>query len=182
METRGQLFPPPVVLFAPAPAAMAETAKRLRTDGEPAQAGALDAGTECTGRGGVGAAGAQMPAEPAGSAACVPAEPAGRSASMPAELRAKIVHALETLGEVEYHRRLHRKGPGPVRARCVPPEDLVHEKVETVHKGEMKRVHFRCNNPRCEKEYIKYDKWDTHVLKATIEFGRSASRDRFVGC
>ena len=140
---------------------MAETAKRLRTGGEPAQAsastaaarGGHDVGTECTGDGGAGAAGAQTPAAPAGSSAC-----------MPAELRAKIEHALETLGEVEQHRRLHRKGPGPVRPRCVPAEDLVHEKVETLHKGDKRRVHYRCSNAQCG--LVRYDKWDAHALKA----------------
>ena len=100
---------------------MAETAKRLRTEEEPGATRCVQAGdvsTECTGN-----AGARAAVAPAGSAA------------MPAELRAKIEHALEALGEVEYHRRLHRKGPGPVQPRCVPAEDLVHEKVETLHRG-----------------------------------------------
>ena len=92
-------------------------------------------------------------------------EPAGSAAAMPEELRAKIEHALEALGEVECHRRLHRKGPGPVHPRCVPAEDLVHEKVETLHKGDKNRVHYRCSNPKCE-DLIRYDKWDAHVLKA----------------
>ena len=131
---------------------MAETAKRLRTEEEPGATRCVQAGdvsTECTGN-----AGARAAVEPAGSAAV-----------MPEELRAKIEHALEALGEVEFHRRLHRKGPGPVQPRCVPAEDLVHEKVETLHKGDKNRVHYRCSNPKCE-DLIRYDKWDAHVLKA----------------
>ena len=120
---------------------MAETAKRLRTAG--------DASTESAGKDGARAA----------------VEPAGSAAAMPEELRAKIEHALEALGEVEFHRRLHRKGPGPVHPRCVPAEDLVHEKVETLHKGDKNRVHYQCSNAKCE-DPIRYDKWDAHVLKA----------------
>ena len=120
---------------------MAETAKRLRTAG--------DASTESAGKDGARAA----------------VEPAGSAAAMPEELRAKIEHALQALGEVECHRRLHRKGPGPVHPRCVPVGDLVHEKVETLHKGDKNRVHYRCSNLKCE-DLIRHDKWDAHVLKA----------------
>ena len=86
-----QLCPPQLVLLPPAPAVMTETAKRLRTDGEPdatptAPASASTAARGAPYAGSVGAAGARLPAEPAGS-----------SASMPAELRAKIVHALYLL-------------------------------------------------------------------------------------
>ena len=125
---------------------MAETAKRLRTAG--------DASTESAGKDGARAA----------------VEPTGGAAAMPEELRAKIEHALEALGEVEFHRRLHRKGPGPVHPRCVPAEDLVHEKVETLHKGDKNRVHYRCSNPKCA-DPIRYDKWDAHVLKACLTAG-----------
>ena len=47
----------------------------------------------------------------------------------------------------------------------LPPEDLTHEKTETIRKGTGNRVHYRCSNPKCE-EPIRNDKWDTHVLKA----------------
>ena len=52
-----------------------------------------------------------------------------------------------------------------MRPRCLPTEDLVHEKTETVRRGGTQRIHFRCNNPKCE-EPICNDKWSTHVLKA----------------
>ena len=44
-------------------------------------------------------------------------------AGVPAVLRSKIEKAIESIGEVEHHKKTHKKGPGPVAARCLPPED-----------------------------------------------------------
>ena len=51
----------------------------------------------------------------------------------------------------------------------LPPADLVHEKTDTIRKGSANRVHFACSNPKCKKEPIRKDKWDTHVLQATSD-------------
>ena len=88
--------------------------------------------------------------------------------TMPDELRATIEASLAAIGTVEYHRRPHRKGPGPVQPRTVPPEDLVHEKVETIRSGSTQRVHYRCSNPKCP-EPIRNDKWETHKIKMTTD-------------
>ena len=46
---------------------------------------------------------------------------------MPQELRDAIEASLAGIGQVDYKRRLHRKGPGPVQPRCLAEEDLVEE-------------------------------------------------------
>ena len=86
---------------------------------------------------------------------------------MPEDLREKVEQSLKEIGEVEYRKRSHRSS-GPTRARVLPPEDLVHEKTETIRKGSANRVHFACSNAKC-KEPIRKDKWDTHVLQATSD-------------
>ena len=88
--------------------------------------------------------------------------------AMPPELREKIEKSLTLIGEVEAYKKPHRKGAGPVQARCLPEEDLVHKKVEEVRKGQANRVHFKCSNPKCE-DLIRGDKWDSHVLMATSD-------------
>ena len=88
--------------------------------------------------------------------------------TMPDELRATIEASLAAIGTVEYHRRPHRKGPGPVQPRTLPPEDLVHEKVETIRSGSAQRVHYRCSNPKCP-EPIRNDRWETHKIKMTTD-------------
>ena len=50
-----------------------------------------------------------------------------RTGTMPPEIRNEIEKALLQLGEVEYDKKSHKRGPGHVRHRCIPPEDLVHE-------------------------------------------------------
>ena len=82
-----------------------------------------------------------------------------RTGTMPPEIRDEIEKALLQLGEVEYYKKSHKRGPGHVRHRCLPPEDLVHEKVETIKKGHANRAHFRCSNPKCE-EPIRNDRWE----------------------
>ncbi len=97
------------------------------------------------------------------------AEPTPKRArvdAMPQDLRDEIEKSLAAIGQVEYQKRSHKKA-GPV-SRCLPPEDLIHEKTETIRKGTGNRVHFMCSNPKCE-EPIRNDKWDTHVLKATSD-------------
>ena len=51
--------------------------------------------------------------------------------------------------------------PGP----CKPPEDLVHEKTETIGHGAGNRIHYKCSNANC-KEPIRSDKWETHCIAA----------------
>ena len=83
---------------------------------------------------------------------------------MSADFKEMIEASLPMEGEIEYHTKSHKKGPGPVRHKCLPAEDLVHEKVETLRKGYGHRVHFKCSNAKCP-EPIRNDKWETHVLK-----------------
>ncbi len=97
------------------------------------------------------------------------AKKARTGGTMLPELRKKIEDSLELLGEVEYHRKPHRKGPGPIAARCLAPEDLVHEKVETVRQGTAKRLHYRCSNPKCT-DLIRGDKFETHVISMTSDY------------
>ena len=95
-------------------------------------------------------------------------EPAAKRAradgTMPADLKEEIEKSLPEEGEIEYYTKSHKKQPGPVKHKCLPPEDLVHDKVETVRKGHGHRVHFKCSNAKCP-EPIRNDRWETHVLK-----------------
>ena len=70
--------------------------------------------------------------------------------ALPAALREEIERALLAIGEVDHFQKSHKKGAGPVPARCLPPEDLVHEKSETIRRGQTGRVHFMCSNPKCQ--------------------------------
>ena len=89
--------------------------------------------------------------------------PPKRARTMPAALKEEIEKSIPEIGEIEYHTKTHKKGPGPVRAHCLPPEDLAHEKAETVRRGQGHRIHYACTNPKCQ-EPIRQDKWDTHVM------------------
>ena len=53
-----------------------------------------------------------------------------RTGSMPADLKEKIEKSLALIGEVEAYKKPHRKSAGPVQARVLPAEDLVHDKVQ----------------------------------------------------
>ena len=88
--------------------------------------------------------------------------------TMPEDLKARIEQSLDEIGEVEFRKRSHRKGSGPVRARCLAPEDLVHEKGSVTRQGNRNRLHYECSNPKCT-ELIRNDKWDTHVLTMTSD-------------
>ena len=87
---------------------------------------------------------------------------------MPAELKEVIEKSIPVEGEIEYNTKSHKKLPGPLRHKCLPPEDLVHEKTETIRKGHGHRVHFMCSNPKCP-DAIRNDKWETHVIKMTSD-------------
>ncbi len=91
-----------------------------------------------------------------------------RTGTMPADMKEEIEKSLPVEGEIEYHTKSHKKKPGPVKHKCLSPEDLVHEKTETLRKGYGHRVHFMCSNPKCP-DAIRNDKWDTHVLKMTSD-------------
>jgi hypothetical protein len=91
-----------------------------------------------------------------------------RVGTMPAQLKERIEKALIESGEVEYNVRSHKKGPGPVRPRVLPAEDLMHDKIEELRQGKGNRIHYRCSNAKCE-EPIRKDKWDTHILSATSD-------------
>ena len=90
-----------------------------------------------------------------------------RTEAMPSELRDKILSELDAIGEAEHTRKSHKKGPGPVEARCLPAEDLIHEKTETIRRGQKNRAHFVCSNPTCIHP-VRHDKWDTHVVKGFV--------------
>lgn len=97
------------------------------------------------------------------------AEPASASRpGLPPELYDKIEQRLAAIGEVERVCKSHKKGPGPVRPRCLPAEELVHEKTETIRKGDAQRIHYRCSNAKCAQE-IRNDRWDAHVAAATSD-------------
>ena len=70
--------------------------------------------------------------------------------ALPAALREEIENALTAIGEVDHYKKSHKKAAGPVPSRCLPPEDLVHEKAETIRRGQTGRVHFMCSNPKCQ--------------------------------
>ncbi len=91
-----------------------------------------------------------------------------RMGTMSAEMKEMIEKKLVLLGEVWRYKRPHKKGAGLVPARVLDPEDLVHEKKETVRSGQANRPHVRCSNPKCT-ELIRGDKWETHVLKMTSD-------------
>ena len=88
-----------------------------------------------------------------------------RVGTMPPDLKGKIENALAAIGEVEYHKRSHKKGSGPVQPKVLPEEDLVHDKAETIRKGGAGRVHYKCSNAKCE-QLIRADKWETHAIAA----------------
>ena len=67
--------------------------------------------------------------------------------TMLADLKDKIETSLSLIGEVEAHKKPHRKGGGPVQPRVLPEEELVHEKVETKRRGQANRVHYVCSSP-----------------------------------
>ena len=47
---------------------------------------------------------------------------------MHAALKEEIEKSIPVEGEIEYYTKSHKKGPGPLRHKCLPPEDLVYEK------------------------------------------------------
>ena len=98
-----------------------------------------------------------------------PKEKRARRGTMPAALRERIEKDLQQHGEAAFHRRKHRRY-GPVQARVLPAEDLVHEKVGESRKGHGNRVHYICSNPKCGE--IRRDKWDRHVIEATSDVSR----------
>ena len=63
-------------------------------------------------------------------------EPKG---TMPPDLRDQIETSLAAIGQVEYKRRPHRKGPGPVKARTTKRRPSAVE----VHSGSTSDVHIR---------------------------------------
>ncbi len=50
--------------------------------------------------------------------------------TMPEDLRNEIERRLALIGEVEAYKKPHRKGAGPVQARVLPAEDIVHDRVQ----------------------------------------------------
>ena len=86
-----------------------------------------------------------------------------RVGNMPPEIKEKIEKSLALIGEVEAYKKPHRKGTGPVQARVLPPEDLVHEKTEEIRRGQANRIHFLCSNPKCTQP-IRADKWEVFVF------------------
>ena len=87
--------------------------------------------------------------------------------TMPAPMRAKIENALDALDDVEFNRRSHHSR-GPLAARILPDEDLVHEKGEIVRQGGADRIHYVCSNDKCPGP-IRSEKWNDHVLKMTSD-------------
>ena len=141
---------------------MEDANKRARVHSKGEEAGVSAAGPEES-RGGESARAQVAPQ------AGAPLTSAPEPGSLPPELRAKIEQRLAAIGEVKHVRKSHKKGPGPVRSRCLPAEDLVHEKAETVRKGgDIQRIYYRCSNPKCGQD-IRYDKWDAHVRAATSD-------------
>ena len=102
--------------------------------------------------------------------------------TMPEELKVRIEQSLDAIGEVEFRKRSHKKGPGPMGARCLAPEDLVHEKESNTRIGQANRAYFKCCNPKCT-QLIRADKWDLINYQRPIPpiVNCQNSRDRFVG-
>ena len=96
-----------------------------------------------------------------------PAEKKARTSTMPTDMKEMIEKKLLLLGDVWRFKRSHKKGSGLVAARCLPPEDLIHERGETVRSGQANRPHFRCSNSNCG--LVRSDKWESHILKATSD-------------
>ena len=96
--------------------------------------------------------------------------------TMPADLREKIENALDALGDVEFKRRSHHKR-GPIAARILPDEDLVHEKGEIVRQGAANRIHYVCSNDKC-REAIRSEKWNDHVLRIFCSRKNASPRER----
>ena len=67
-------------------------------------------------------------------AADPPAAKRPRSGLMPPDLKQIIEKSIPVEGEIEYYTKSHKKQPGPLRHKCLPPEDLVHEKLEVIRK------------------------------------------------
>ena len=99
-------------------------------------------------------------------------EPADKRArtggTMPPELKEQIEKKLAALGEVWRYKRPHRKGAGLAQARCLPPEDLIHNKGDIAHRGQSSRFVIRVAlgpvgffSPR--KEVINVRPHTTHV-------------------
>ena len=61
--------------------------------------------------------------------------PPKRARTMPPALKEEIEKSMPEIGEIEYHTKARKKGPGPVRALS-PDEDLAHEKAQTVRRGQ----------------------------------------------
>ena len=80
----------------------------------------------------------------------------------------KIEKTLAAIGHEEYKRRPHRKGPGPMQARCLVPEDFVHKNVETIRSGLASRPYYKYSNPKCT-EICRKGKWDSHMLRMTSD-------------
>ena len=69
---------------------------------------------------------------------------------MPVDLKEEIEKSTPVDGEIEYYTKSHKKQPGPLRHKCLPPEDLVHEKLEVIRKGHGHRAHFMCSTPHAQ--------------------------------
>ena len=63
---------------------------------------------------------------------------------MPAELKEDIEKSILVEGELEHYTKSHKKLPGPLRHKCLPPDNFVHEWIEVIRKGQPHRVHFVC--------------------------------------
>ena len=95
-----------------------------------------------------------------------PPEKKARTGTMPSEMRNMIEAKLAQLGEIWQYKRSHKKHQ--VAQRTLPPEDLIHEKSETVRSGQAQRVHYKCSNPNCA-DMIRSDKRESHVIKMTSD-------------
>ena len=74
-----------------------------------------------------------------------PPEKKARTGTMSSEMRNMIEAKLAQLGEIWQYKRSHKKHQ--VAQRTLPPEDLIHEKSETVRCGQALTDKIRTPNP-----------------------------------
>ena len=86
---------------------------------------------------------------------------------MLADLKDKIETSLSLIGEVEAHKKPHRKGGGQSSRGCCQRNSWFMRRCRQ-RQGQANRLHYVCSNPKCQ-DPIRQDKWDTHVLKMTTD-------------
>lgn len=48
--------------------------------------------------------------------------------TMPPEMKKQIETSLDAMGQIKLKKRSHKKGSGPVQAKCRPADELIHDR------------------------------------------------------